>query len=129
MGIKRVSHVTIVVRGQEEALRWYTEKLGFEKRVDNSGTIPGFRWLTVTPRGEAGPEIVLYQARNENDSAQIGRGTMWVLETDNYRETCERLAAKGVEILSPAQEVPWGVSAIFQDLYGNRFNLGEPRSA
>jgi catechol 2,3-dioxygenase-like lactoylglutathione lyase family enzyme len=52
MAIRRVSHAGLLVGDQGEALQWYTEKLGFEKREDDSETIPAFRWLTVGPKDQ-----------------------------------------------------------------------------
>ncbi|MEE9199553.1 MAG: VOC family protein, partial [Dehalococcoidia bacterium] len=49
--ITRLAHVTVIVRDQDEVLRWYTEKLGLEKRADDASTVSGFRWLTVAPKG------------------------------------------------------------------------------
>ncbi len=122
--IRRPTHVTIVVRDQDEALEWHTQKLGFKKVHDERGTIPGFRWLTIAPSGQDSPEIVLLKAPNP---AAVGQGTTWVLETDDCRRTYEELRSKGVNFRSAPEEAPWGVSAVFEDFYGNPFNLVEPR--
>jgi len=127
MAITKLSHVTIIVPDQNEALTWYTEKFGFEKRADDAGSMAGYRWLTVAPRGQASPEIALFQARDDRERSWVGQGTLWVLETDDCRATCKELAARGVTILSPPDQLPWGVSAIIQDLYGNPYNLLELR--
>lgn len=127
MAITKLSHVTIIVPDQNEALAWYTEKLGFEKRADDGGSMPGYRWLTVAPKGQQGLEIVLFQARDERERSWVGQGTLWVLETDDCRTTCKELAARGVTVLSQPDQMPWGVSAIIQDLYGNPYNLLEVR--
>lgn len=127
MTITKLSHVTIIVPDQNEALAWYTEKLGFEKRADDGGSMPGYRWLTVAPKGQQGLEIVLFQARDERERSWVGQGTLWVLETDDCRTTCKELAARGVTVLSQPDQMPWGVSAIIQDLYGNPYNLLEVR--
>ncbi len=124
MAITRLTHVTIVVRDQEEALAWYQDKFGFEIATDDSETIPGQRWLTVRPPGQE-IEIILFQAREEYEKAWIGQGALWVLETDDCRKTCAELEAKGVKILTPPQERPWAVMATIEDLYGNPFNLME----
>lgn len=127
--IKRLTHITIAVRDQDEALKWYTQKLGFAKKHDERESIPGFRlpgfrWLTVSPNGQESPEIVLLKAQ---DGAAVGRGTMWVLEVDDCSTTYEELRARGVTFRSAPEEAPWGVSAVFEDLYGNPFHLLEPR--
>ncbi|MFI5341014.1 MAG: VOC family protein [Candidatus Methylomirabilales bacterium] len=123
--IKRLTHVTIMVRDQDEALDWYTRKLGFKKVHDERGTIPGLRWPTIAPAGQESPEIVLLKAQ---DGDAVGRGAMWVLEADDCRKTYEELRARGVTFRSAPEDAPWGVSAVFEDLYGNQFNLVEPRA-
>lgn len=127
MGIRKLSHVTVIVRNHDEALRWYTEVLGMEKRVDDSGTIPGFRWLTVGPRAQPDLQIVLLKARDQAELTRLGHGTMWILEVDDYRKTYQELSALGVKFVNPPDDMPWGVSAVFLDLYGNPYNLVEPR--
>ena len=60
MAISKLTHVTIVVANQDEALAWYQDKFGFEVVTDDSETIPGSRWLTVKPQGQEGLEIILF---------------------------------------------------------------------
>ncbi len=123
------------VKDQDEALRWYTEKLGFEKRQDDASTIPGFRWLTVAPKGQSEPEIVLGrpdpqmmgEAGAEEAIRQIGSNPTWVLDTDDCRTAYRELSSRGVKFTSPPEEAPWGVSAVFVDLYGNSYNIVEQR--
>ncbi|NYE56484.1 VOC family protein [Carboxydothermus ferrireducens] len=123
----KLSHVTLFVRDQEEALAWYTEKLGFVKREDNNFG-HGVRWLTISPANQPEIEFVLFKPFGEKAEEQlklVGKNGTWVFLTSDCRKTCEELAARGVEIVSPPQEVPWGVSALFKDLYGNIYNLVE----
>src|SRR3569832_687255 len=127
MAITNLSHVTIIVPDQNEALAWYTEKLGYEKRADDGGSMPGSRWLNVAPKALQGLEIALFQARDERERSRVGQGTLWVLETDDCRTTCKELETRGGTILSQPDQMPWGVSAIIQDLYGNPYNLLEVR--
>ena len=123
MAIKKISHVTIIVRDQDEALTWYTEKLGFEKRADDAATMPGYRWLTMAPKGQRELEIVLFKARDAKEQGWVGQGTLWMLQADDCRATCQALAARGVKILSEPQDYPWGIGATVEDLYGNPFNI------
>lgn len=130
--ISKLSHVTIYVLNQEEAKKFYTEKLGFEVRTDV--TMEGFRWLTVAPQGQKDLEIVLMEAKAgpmiEETAAQqlrafIQKGLMGagVFNTEDCRATYEELKRKGVEFLSPPQERPYGVEAVFKDDSGNWFSL------
>ncbi len=131
--IGSLSRVTILVRDQEEALKFYTEKLGLEKRAD--GTFgPGIRWLAVAAKGQSEPEIVLQKPNpmihgEEGAKAldsRIGQGTTWVFTTDDCAKTYEELQSRGVVFSSPPQQRPYGLEAIFEDLYGNAFSLVQP---
>ena len=124
MAIRRITYVTVVCHDQEEALAWYTEKFGFEKRQDDT-SMPGYRWLTVAPPGQQELEVILFKARDDRERGWVGQGTLWVLEVDDCRATVEQLKARGVKVLSEPQEAPWGVSAVVEDLYGNPYSLLE----
>lgn len=129
--LKRLAHVTLYVRDCEEALQFYTEKLGFEKRMD-SKMDDGSRWLTIgLPDQEL--EIVLHDPthwhRQEVAEAmlqQVGNNPMWVWETDDFQGTYECFRQRGVTFISEPYEVMYGQEVIFQDLYGNRFLLLQP---
>jgi predicted enzyme related to lactoylglutathione lyase len=128
----RLIHVTILVKDHDEALDFYTKKLGFRKVADTTFG-PGERWLTVAPKGQKDMEIVLQKpspamhgkARAKQMMNQVGRGTTWAFEVDDCRKACERLRKKGVEIVSEPEEMPYGVQAVFADLYGNSLVLIE----
>ncbi|MEW6232790.1 MAG: VOC family protein [Chloroflexota bacterium] len=129
--ITQIVYLTILVRDQDEALRFYTEKLGMEKREEDT-SIPGSRWLTVAPKGLKGMEFALQKADEvelERVGNQTGQHFLCVLRTDNCREEHETLQSRGVRFLRPPEERPYGVVATFEDLYGNLFDLWEPRQA
>lgn len=131
--ITRLARVTIYVRDQDEALKFYTETLGLETRADVTFG-PGARWLTVAPTGQDDIEIVLQQpvpAMHGEEFAQkiaerVGQGTTWVFNTDDCRADYETLKGRGVAFTSEPQEQPYGIEAVFQDLYGNSFSLLQP---
>ena len=131
--ITKLAHVSILVSDLDEALDWYTNVLGLEKREDNSSVVPGFRWLTVAPRGQTEPEIVLFlpgpfQAEEDRKIllSRVGEGTMWMFHTDDCAAEYERLSGLGVKFHQNPETVPWGVQAVFEDLYGNQFGILEP---
>jgi predicted enzyme related to lactoylglutathione lyase len=134
--ITRLIRVTILVRDQDEALQFYTEKLGLEKRDDISFG-PGARWLTVAPQGQRDIQIVLQKPEpafhGEQGAADmlsyVGHGTTWVFETDDCRAEYETLRARGVTFQHPPTDEPYGVEAVFEDIYGNSFSLLQPREA
>ncbi len=129
--ITRLSHVTIFVKDQDRAKRFYTEKLGFEVRTDQA--MGGFRWLSVGPATQPDLEFVLLKPgapMHEDDTVRrifelMERGAMGagVFETDDCRGTFEELRGRGVEFLSPPKERPYGIEATFRDDSGNWFSL------
>jgi len=133
--IKELNHVTILVKEYDEALRFYTEVLGLEKRMDAQFG-PGARWVTVAPKGHNGLEIVLQkpepgmhgESGAKAMAERIGQNTTWAFGTDDCHKTHQELTAKGVKFTSPPKEMPWGVQAVFQDLYGNTFALVQGRN-
>jgi predicted enzyme related to lactoylglutathione lyase len=130
--ITRLAIVTILVRDQDEALRYYTDLLGFEKRADETFG-PGVRWVTVAPAGQQEVEIALQKpepALHGEELARklmerVGQGTTWSFTTDDCRATYEELEARGVQFVSPPTDQYYGVEAIFVDPYGNTFSMVE----
>lgn len=129
--LNRVSHVSIVVRDQQEALDWFTDKLGFEVVADQRMADREGRWLTVAPPAQAELEILLEPVAGlagdgaEDKEAVIGRNGL-VFSVDDCHDTVERLRERGVDIVQEPEELPWGVSALFADLYGNVHTIVEP---
>src|SRR5215469_18247113 len=115
--IDRVSTVTIAVGDQDEALAWYTEKLGFEKKMDVRS--PQFRWLTVAPPQQVDVEFLLGSWFPD----LVGKNPTWVLSTRDCQGGYEELKARGVEFRQKPELRPWGIEAIFTDLYGNKYAL------
>jgi predicted enzyme related to lactoylglutathione lyase len=128
--ITKLSLVTILVRDQEEALRWFTDVLGL-KKLQDAPYGKGARWLVVTPQDQSDFGIVLQQPQPEEHGVerarmkmeQIGKGTTWVFRADNLDESYQILTERGVKFLSPPAKLPWGRQAIFEDLYGNQYAL------
>lgn len=132
--IKELSHIAILVTDQDEALEFYTEKLGFKIRVD--AETDGFRWLTVSPPGQPNLELVLMKPSPsqmvdsetvEQMLSLVKKGAMGVgsFQTDDCLGTYEELKAKGVEFIAPPKERPYGTEAIMKDNSGNWFSLTE----
>jgi catechol 2,3-dioxygenase-like lactoylglutathione lyase family enzyme len=129
-----VSVVTVVVRDQEEALQFFTEKLGFQKKQDMRMGPDGPRWLSVVPATGNGPEFTLFHPPSflrkepaEEMLGLIGKMPGMVLGTDDCRKTVAELEAKGVKILAQPTDQPYGVEAVFADPDGNSYVLVEPR--
>jgi catechol 2,3-dioxygenase-like lactoylglutathione lyase family enzyme len=131
--IRRMSHATVFVSNQDQALDFYRDKLGFEVRTD-AKVSEEFRWLTVGPKGQPDFEIVLMEPKpgmlmDEETSNQLrsimAKGVLGagVFNTDNCRATYEELKGRGVEFVSEPSERPYGIEAIFKDNSGNWFSL------
>jgi len=125
--------VSVFVNDQDEALQFYTEKLGLEKRVDVTyGS--GMRWVTVAPKGQYKPEIALAQLdRTVYDAAYLREVTerashkvAWMFDTDDCHHSYETLLARGVLFITIPTKQIYGVEAVFSDPYGNIFSLLEP---
>jgi predicted enzyme related to lactoylglutathione lyase len=116
-GIHKIATVTIAVKDQDEALVWFTEKLGFETRRDIS--IPGTRWLTVAPPGQKEVDFLLASWFPE----KIGMNATCVVETDDCQKTYKELVGRGVRFTQEPQERPYGVEAVFKDPWGNSYAL------
>jgi len=116
-GIDRVTVVTIAVKDQDEALQWLTEMLGYEKRGDMPG--PGLRWLTVAPRKQQEVEFLLASWFPQ----LVGKNATCVLQTEDCRSTSAELKRRGVRVTQEPVERPYGIEAVFEDLYGNHYAL------
>ena len=131
---QRIAQFAVTVRDYDEAIRFYVDVLGFEllEDTDRGG---GKRWVRVRPRGgEAGaPAILLARAVTPEQTASIGNqtgGRVFIfIETDDFQRDYDRLTAHGVKFTGPPREEDFGRVAVFVDLYGNKWDLIEPRSA
>jgi len=133
----RIANVNVWVHDQDEALAFYTDKLGWEVRAD--ATLPelgDYRWLTVGPPGQKDVAVVLNaipgpEVMDEDSAGQI-RALMakgWLgsvfLQTDDCRAVYEELKARGVEFTEAPEERPYGIDSGFRDPSGNSIRLTE----
>jgi predicted enzyme related to lactoylglutathione lyase len=135
----KITNAQLWVQDQEEALAFYTEKVGMEIVADV--TLPelgNFRWLAVSPPGQPDVSIVLMAIPGppimdqetteqvENLMAKGFAGTVF-LTTDDCQKTYEELKARGVEFHEPPEERPYGIDSGFRDPSGNNIRLGQIR--
>jgi catechol 2,3-dioxygenase-like lactoylglutathione lyase family enzyme len=120
----RVLRVTVRVENQDEALRFYTEKLGFEKRMDMPMG-PTQRWITVGSKDDSALELVLqptdwFEGEERQQHADlVGKDPTIVFQVDDCRTTYEKLHSQGVKFSLPPTDRGYGIEADGQDLYGN----------
>ena len=134
--ITNVSLMTVYVTDQDEAKKFYTEKLGFVERTDVSMG-EGFRWVSVSHADHPELELTLMVPGPPLDDWMIeavrrslANGTMggFGLHTDNCQKTYEDLKAKGVDFVQPPADRPYGVEALFRDNSGNWLVLVETKN-
>ncbi|MEE1760311.1 VOC family protein [Streptomyces sp. SP18BB07] len=128
--MRRIALVTLVVDDYDEAIRFYTEALGFTL-VEDEPRPDGGRWVVVEPGSEGqGGGLLLARAKGEAQRARIGDQTGgrvgFFLHTDDFARDHARMRAAGVRFLEEPRHEPYGSVAVFEDLYGNRWDLLQP---
>ncbi|MER7966396.1 VOC family protein [Streptomyces ardesiacus] len=126
----RIALVALVVDDYDEAIRFYTEALGF-RLAEDTPRPDGSRWVVVEPGAPGtGTTLLLARAKGETQRARIGDQTGgrvgFFLYTDDFARDHARMAAAGVTFLEEPRHEPYGSVAVFQDLYGNRWDLLQP---
>jgi catechol 2,3-dioxygenase-like lactoylglutathione lyase family enzyme len=128
MGL-RLGLVTIVVRDYDEAKAFYLEKLGFSL-VEDISLGGGKRWLVVSP-GPSGARFLLAKAKNADERLAIGNQTggrvAMFIESDDFSQTYTAMMARGVTFRGEPRRESYGTVAVFEDLYGNLFDLIETK--
>jgi catechol 2,3-dioxygenase-like lactoylglutathione lyase family enzyme len=128
---RAIAHVAIVVRDYDEAIAFYTRALGFEL-IQDSVLGPDKRWVLVAPPGNHGSSLLLAKAANPEQASRIGNQTggrvFLFLHTDDFRRDHQAMLAYGVRFVEQPREEAYGTVAVFEDLYGNRWDLIERRT-
>ncbi len=124
-----IAHVALVVRDYDEALAFYVGKLGFRLVEDTDQPEQQKRWVVIAPPGSAGTSLLLARAATPEQTAFIGNqagGRVFLfLKTDDFWRDYERMVAAGVRFVREPTTQPYGTVAVFEDLYGNRWDLLE----
>ena len=124
--IEKIGHITILVKDQDDALKFYTEKLGFKKCQDTTFG-EGMRWVTVAPKRQPDLEITFVKADSREKLKSLGKQAgdhvFLTLETDNCHRDYETMKAKGVKFIGEPTKQPYGTEVVFEDLYANLFDL------
>jgi catechol 2,3-dioxygenase-like lactoylglutathione lyase family enzyme len=124
-----IVHVALVVRDYDEAIAYYTGTLGFTLVEDTYQPEQDKRWVVVAPAGSRGASLLLARAATPEQARfvgdQAGGRVFLFLGTDDFWRDYRRLSAAGVHFVRPPTEAPYGTVAVFEDLYGNRWDLVE----
>jgi catechol 2,3-dioxygenase-like lactoylglutathione lyase family enzyme len=125
--------VSLVVRDYDEALEFFVGKLGFALVEDSFVPAQAKRWVVVSPPGARESQLLLARASTPEQESRIGAQTggrvFLFLHTDDFWRDYERYEAKGIEFVRAPKDEPYGTVAVFRDLYGNQWDLLQPKAA
>jgi lactoylglutathione lyase len=126
-----LAHVAVVVRDYDEAIDFYTRALGFHL-VEDTRLSPDKRWVVVAPSAHGGASILLAKASNESQTSRVGNQTggrvFLFLHTDDFARDHREMIARGVRFVETPRQEKYGVVAVFEDIYGNRWDLIERKT-
>jgi catechol 2,3-dioxygenase-like lactoylglutathione lyase family enzyme len=131
LGMAHIGLVALVVRDYDEAIAFYVDAAGFELREDTRFP-DGKRWVVVAPPGGGQTALLLAQADSPSEVARIGDQTGgrvgFFLNTPDFERDHARMEAAGVTFEEAPRHEPYGTVAVFRDLYGNRWDLIQPKT-
>src|SRR6476660_7114152 len=126
---QRIAHVALVVKDYDEAIHFYTTKLDFELLEDTPLSAEK-RWVMVAPPGAKECNLLLAKAANDQQLYSVGNQTggrvFLFLFTDNFWRDYNKYEERNIRFIRPPHEEPYGTVAVFEDLYGNLWDLIEP---
>jgi catechol 2,3-dioxygenase-like lactoylglutathione lyase family enzyme len=123
---QRLGYVALVVRDYEEAIAFYRQLLGFQL-IEDSDLGNGKRWVRVRPPGSNGTDLLLAKAVIPEQASRIGNQTggrvFLFLHTDDFWRDFREMTDRGVKFVRPPSQESYGTVAVFEDLYGNKWDL------
>ncbi|MBX9783200.1 MAG: VOC family protein [Chitinophagaceae bacterium] len=127
---QHIAHIALVVNDYDEAISFYCNILGFELKEDTVLSETK-RWLIVQPNGTGSCALLLAKASNEEQVSRIGNQTggrvFLFLYTDDFWRDYNNYTSKGIVFVREPVNEPYGTVAVFKDLYGNLWDLIEPK--
>jgi catechol 2,3-dioxygenase-like lactoylglutathione lyase family enzyme len=124
---RSIAHIALVVRDYDEAIAFFTGKLGFTLLADEHQPEQDKRWVLVAPPGSPGTSLLLARASTPEQAAFIGNqagGRVFLfLETDDFDRDFAAMTAAGIRFVRAPKQAPYGKVAVFEDLYGNLWDL------
>lgn len=128
---QKIANISVVVKDYDEAIAFYTEKVGFELVAD----IPldeKKRWVLVKPKGDGNCNLLLAKADGREQEKYIGNQTggrvFLFLNTDDFYRDYEQMGTNGVKFKEKPRDEIYGTVAVFEDLYGNLWDLIQPKN-
>ncbi|HZY80099.1 MAG TPA: VOC family protein [Cyclobacteriaceae bacterium] len=127
---QELAHIALVVRDYDEAIEFYTTKLNFTL-VEDTVLSETKRWVLIAPPGSTGAQILLARGVGEEQESRIGNQTggrvFLFLFTDSFQRDYDNLIRNNVKIVRTPKTEEYGTVAVFADLYGNLWDLIEPK--
>ncbi|MEZ4887989.1 MAG: VOC family protein [Chitinophagales bacterium] len=128
---QRIAQIALVVKDYDEAIEFYTQKLNFTL-IEDTIMSETKRWVVVAPKGEKGCNLLLAKAANEEQASRIGNqagGRVFLfMFTDDFWRDYHDMVKKGIHFIRPPKEEVYGIVAVFEDLYGNLWDVIQPSS-
>lgn len=125
---RELAAVTVLVHDYDEAIAYYTDALGFEL-LEDTDLGGGKRWVRVRPAGASGACLLLARAANAEQERCVGNQTggrvFLFLHTDDFQRDYQAMSARGVRFTEGPRQAPYGTVGVFEDLYGNRWDMIE----
>ncbi len=122
-----IVHVALVVRDYDEAIEFYTKKLNFTLVEDTCQPEQDKRWVVVAPPGSTGTNLLLARASKPEQESFVGNQTggrvFLFLSTDDFWRDYKEMVSKGIKFVREPKKEPYGTVAVFEDLYGNLWDL------
>jgi catechol 2,3-dioxygenase-like lactoylglutathione lyase family enzyme len=129
---QRLALTSLVVRDYDEAIAYYVGVLGFRLVEDTPVAAQHKRWVVVAPPGSDGAALLLARASDDEQASRIGNQTggrvFLFLYTDDFERDHRAFSERGVTFVREPRHEPYGTVAVFRDLYGNLWDLLQPRS-
>jgi len=126
-----IAHITFLVRDYDEAIAFFTQSLNFSL-IEDTRLDAEKRWVLVSPPGSQGATLLLARAGTPEQEKAIGNQTggrvFLFLHTDDFKRDYEQMIAKGVKFRENPREEPYGTVVVFEDLYGNKWDLIQPQT-
>ena len=126
---QRIAHIALVVKDYDDAIEFYTKKLNFNL-VEDTKLDEEKRWVIISPPGASECTLLLAKAANERQLESVGNqsgGRVFLfLFTDNFWRDYHGMLEKGIEFIREPKKESYGTVAVFEDLYGNLWDLLEP---
>ena len=126
---RRLTFVGVLVNDLDAAIAWYRDMLGFEVRMDSPFEVEGnsMRWVTMgLPDDGVAISLMVPMAMPDRPADEAGNGPMIIIEVEDCKALTQELADKGVEVVMPVNNEPFGTSSVIRDLAGNPYNLVTP---